>query len=512
MAQLSPGDLTQAHQHLEGLSNCTECHVLGEKVTNQKCLACHTEIDALIKKSKGYHASNEVEGKDCFACHSEHHGRKFQITRLDTSNFNHAITGYILEGKHAKTDCMKCHQSANIDNKISQKKGDTFLGLETSCLSCHDDYHQKTMDQKCTSCHGFDSFAPAIKFDHQQTEYPLIGQHQKVDCSKCHKIGQQNGQKFQQFSDLEFANCTACHKDVHDNKFGQDCRQCHSEQSFHQVAGLADFNHNQTGYPLKGKHQKVDCRRCHKGSYTEPIAHNRCSSCHADYHKGQFIENGVKPDCEECHTVDGFTPSFFTVEKHNKGNFKLEASHLATPCFACHQKENERWEFRNVGKQCVDCHENIHQGFISEKYIPENRCETCHNIEAWNQVSFDHRKTNFNLTGKHAETNCRECHFALIDEMNFSQKFKDLSVKCESCHADVHRKQFEVKSQTECDRCHSFDNWEIGQFDHDKTRFKLEGAHVEVNCEKCHKPVDDKQGTYVKYKLFKQIKCANCHS
>ena len=30
-AQISPGELTKSHAHLEGMLNCTKCHVLGDK-------------------------------------------------------------------------------------------------------------------------------------------------------------------------------------------------------------------------------------------------------------------------------------------------------------------------------------------------------------------------------------------------------------------------------------------------------------------------------------------------
>ena len=37
-AQLSPGDLANAHKNLEGLENCTKCHEIGKKVLPEKCL------------------------------------------------------------------------------------------------------------------------------------------------------------------------------------------------------------------------------------------------------------------------------------------------------------------------------------------------------------------------------------------------------------------------------------------------------------------------------------------
>ena len=86
-AQISPGKLSESHAHLEGLSNCTKCHLLGEKVTNEKCLDCHKEIATRINARKGYHASAEVRAKDCIKCHSDHHGRKFQMIHFDPDKF-----------------------------------------------------------------------------------------------------------------------------------------------------------------------------------------------------------------------------------------------------------------------------------------------------------------------------------------------------------------------------------------------------------------------------------------
>ncbi len=57
-SQISPGDLAAPHAHLEGMSNCTQCHILGEKVSNEKCLACHKELKKRIDLQKGYHSSS----------------------------------------------------------------------------------------------------------------------------------------------------------------------------------------------------------------------------------------------------------------------------------------------------------------------------------------------------------------------------------------------------------------------------------------------------------------------
>ena len=90
-AQISPGDLSNPHSKLEGISNCTQCHVLGNKQTNEKCLACHTEINERISSRKGYHSSSEVKGKQCFTCHSEHNGKNFELIRIDIEKFDHNL-------------------------------------------------------------------------------------------------------------------------------------------------------------------------------------------------------------------------------------------------------------------------------------------------------------------------------------------------------------------------------------------------------------------------------------
>ena len=344
-AQISPGELVTAHAHLESMSNCTKCHVLGEKLTNSKCLECHVEIKDLIRRGKGYHSSKLVVSKDCFTCHSDHHGRTFKIVNFDKKSLDHKNAGYELSGKHKELECTACHRTEFIKVKKSQKKGFSYLGLESDCRTCHVDYHQNTLSVECASCHNFNSFKPASGFNHQKTKFSLAGKHSGLECSKCHPIELKNWNKFQQFSGVQFSNCTSCHKDIHENKFGQECRKCHNEESFQSITGLKTFDHSKTDYLLKGKHQAISCKSCHKSNYSVPINHNRCKDCHADYHKNQFAKGGISPDCTVCHNTDGFSNTVYSIEKHNNTGFILEGGHLATPCISCHKK-NKEWQFR----------------------------------------------------------------------------------------------------------------------------------------------------------------------
>ena len=410
-AQISPGDLANAHANFEGITNCTKCHILGEKLTNAKCLDCHVEIKNLTILKKGYHASKEVEGKECFSCHSDHHGRSFKIINIDKIKFDHKKTGFELLGKHKGLECNACHKDEYIKEKISQRQAPSYLGLDTDCKSCHVDYHQNTLSSSCTLCHDFIAFKPAPAFDHQNTKFPLAGKHAKLVCDKCHKIENQNGIKFQQFTGIQFNNCTNCHKDPHENKFEQNCRKCHNEESFHNIIGVNAFDHSKTDYPLNGKHLSVNCISCHKGNYTLPIKHDLCKNCHSDYHKGQFIKNGLSTDCADCHNTEGYTKTLFTVENHNTTNFILDGKHLTTLCIACHKKDNE-WDFRNMGKVCADCHADYHKGQMTKAGVSPS-CKECHDNVAFTNTIYSidmHNKTDFPLEGAHMATPCISCH------------------------------------------------------------------------------------------------------
>ncbi|MCE2790787.1 MAG: hypothetical protein LW630_12860, partial [Saprospiraceae bacterium] len=492
-----------------------------------------------------------------------------------------------LKGSHKAIECRECHKPDYIADFNIKKNKSTFLGLDVKCLSCHEDYHQKTMSADCATCHTFEKWAPATAFNHAKTSFPLKGAHQKVECIDCHKMETKSGKKFQQFSGVahqqcsschqdphkgqfgtncanchnetsftdmkqtssfnhsltgyvlegkhktidcrkchddrpgtqgpykEFVSidpiiCQSCHEDVHEKKFGTECKQCHDQQSFKHLLNKNQFDHNLTGYSLQGKHIHVDCKKCHTGpKMTDELPHNTCNACHSDYHKGVFKQTNYS-DCVSCHEVTGFDQSLFTPEMHEKSPFPLKGAHIATPCIECHWK-NEEWSFREIGSGCIDCHENIHVGYISEKYIPENNCASCHDNEAWDRIQFDHSQTAFRLEGTHVNTACASCHIEKTAVGSIlTQKFIGLDQNCVFCHDNIHGTQFEIGGVTDCRKCHGFVKWDRSQFNHDNTAFKLEGAHVKVACEKCHETIVTNGKPIVQYKNGK-LACTDCH-
>src|SRR5215475_6255314 len=118
-AQISPGPLSKAHQSLTGTAQCASCHQFGAKTPTFKCMDCHKEIAKLLAENRGYHAKlgmKNPNGKDCVRCHLEHNGVDFPLIHWEvpTKQFDHKLTGYPLEGKHAGVACESCHLSSHI--------------------------------------------------------------------------------------------------------------------------------------------------------------------------------------------------------------------------------------------------------------------------------------------------------------------------------------------------------------------------------------------------------------
>jgi hypothetical protein len=597
-AQLSPGPLSSAHAHLSGMTECLNCHTWGNKDISPKCLDCHKPIQNRVNEEKGFHG--KLDDKNCALCHTDHLDRDFKMIHWEPSKdaFDHKKTGYEIDGKHIDIKCEDCHKKDLILAKDVIEYAEsikplemiehTFLGLGTECADCHKDVHDgefkekkcqdchttkawenvlKTFDhkkdtqypltgahekvecekchtekqakvdkyeamrfsvaqydqctdchkdvhngefkeKKCQDCHATKSWESVLKtFDHKKdTKFPLKGAHEKVECEKCHKEKQAKVDKYQAmlFSVTKYTQCTDCHKDEHNGSFGQNCLECHNEKSFKVDNKSKSFNHDKTKYPLLGKHQKVECKKCHKieKAFTDKTTYDQCLDCHEDYHKGAFSKSKKGTSCEGCHNVQGFTPPLFGIIQHKEARFQLDGAHLAQPCVFCHLKDNKsKYYWEKI--DCEACHENAHGKQFSRYYKEENWCSRCHDTSEWNTLKFSHEKTDFPLTGKHIEITCESCHKPVDSIIQYEGNKKT----CVSCHDDMHAKQLEAKT---CDKCHSTTQWPITKFDHKKnTEFELDGQHKDLQCGQCHKL--DVTISTIRFKPINH-KCQDCHS
>lgn len=249
---------------------CTACHqnATFDEPPDSECFACH--------KADDVHAGNN--GTDCAACHAP-------ATWPEVS-FDHALdAGFALNGAHGSLVCTACHRGP-----VETARPDA------DCNSCHwaNDVHQGALGTACQDCHREESWAESVRFDHDITEFPLLGLHAAVACEGCHSDPS--------FSDTP-SECVDCHaaNDVHGQKLGLGCAMCHNPNDWL----IWQFDHNrQTDFRLDGAHEGLNCLACHNRPVTDSVAlSTSCGSCHRgdDIHASAF---GM--DCGRCHTTEAF--------------------------------------------------------------------------------------------------------------------------------------------------------------------------------------------------------------
>ncbi len=543
---------------------CTKCHteVRKDKMSRKtepqfwgkvgSCLACH-------KKDDIHFFERKFKGKECSTCHVTESWKKVE-------KFDHKVeSGYALVGDHAQLKCNKCHVSEGKNNIRYQ-----WPGLKTQkCLSCHKDQHGANFSPRfrggeCTQCHTQTEWK-LTPFKHEVTGFVLQGKHAQIQCVDCHKSGNQ-GKALENFSFKGLQKtCSGCHGDFHgygsevaDKISGslQNCLTCHSDLSW---KGDLKFDHgSQTRFPITGKHVKNTCFDCHKPKggdalktkpntvrnyFFKTIPAKTCETCHKSHHPASFHKRFKNVPCQQCHTTEGWdvqnmqgqiasNPAF-----HSKTRFPLTGAHQKLPCKLCHVVNGqEKYKFPSQAKNfCVDCHATPHKNQFSDASL-EKPCSACHTTIKFDpRPTFDHDTTSFRLLGKHKTVeNCWKCHVPTkqnipnLKVQKPAHQFKfnrtvDANL-CANCHVSVHKKQFkEEYLKRSCAACHNpagFDK--LADFDHDKTDFKITGAHEKFasKCVECHKPTKDiilatkppRPGKKFIFPFQEKGYCENCHA
>ncbi len=361
-------------------------------------------------------------------------------------------------------DCANCHDRSNVRTQTSL------------CLDCHKEiaadvrehkgYHGRMANAgtgECRACHTEHKGRAAdivqlsrAQFDHHLTDFALEGAHSALACESCHKPNEPWRKAP--------ATCLGCHKadDVHRGQFTKGCGECHSSVSW---AG-GKFDHEKTEFKLTGSHATVTCNACHVD----------------DEHRGARGE-----DCGKCHTTKEWKTAKYDHLKET--GYALLGVHADISCLACHRSGNYK---DKISKDCNGCH----KADDAHAFRFGTKCDDCHDNDRWQPVTYDHTaKTKYPLAGAHAKIDCHVCHTASVD----SQK---LAKDCVGCHRseDPHG----GKVHGGCESCHGEVSWRADlTFDHDLTKFPLQGLHRVVSCAQCH--------TTLAYGRAPAV-CVDCHS
>jgi len=384
----------------------------------------------------------------------------------------------------------------------------------------------------------------------------LAKSHAELDapdrCNDCHV----NGTK-----DLSNDLCLGCHdhKDLgariragqgyhaSPSVKGKKCESCHLDHKGRDYdlmgwkfvkGGEKGFDHDQTGWPLRGKHQNTDCADCHKaknkaGLKTYMGTDKLCGSsgCHKNDQPHKFERKDMLR-CERCHGESVWKPAKSTLDFNHDdrkdAGMPILGSHKDVGCAKCHPKSVFNLPFADADN-CGNsgCHATAHKDHLFDK----KDCEWCHSPTFKNfkqqynkdMPFFDHEeRTKFEL-GAHKRLKCYDCHTKALGEA----KPED---NCETCHAkdNRHGTRFSAfGNPPRCNTCHPTTSWKSKIFNHAKqTGFALTGDHAKVACRSCHRgkgPSDfeklgagaDCMGCHehanVHEKKWKNKQCLDCH-
>jgi hypothetical protein len=345
-----------------------------------------------------------------------------------------------------------------------------------------------------------------------------------TNCATCHDVGHEISGKKCLVCHTEIAAALRATKGMHGSMSDrQSCSTCHKEHLGRDAAPTLfkkeTFDHAATGFLLTGKHASVKCDDCHKLQHVRDDQIRKivtttgrksylglqpaCASCHADRH-----EQSLGSACQTCHDCTAWKPA--SGFDHRKTDFRLEGEHAKVACVKCHEgmtaQEGKILFTAKAFADCTPCHASPH----NEKFT-RAACSTCHRTEGWSRISetkFNHDLTGFRLDGRHRGVRCEQCHgTGPVGDSKTHRKRP--STKCEGCHADAHRGQLTSRYANACARCHTTHEFSPSTFalaDHDRTKFKLTGAHLAIPCGRCHKEADGKS-TF----RFATLSCEECH-
>jgi hypothetical protein len=348
-----------------------------------------------------------------------------------------------------------------------------LLGINIFAQSPHGD----NFDIDCSNCHISDNWKVELSnvtFDHSQTKFDLVGQHQNIDCNSCHTS--------LVFSNTQ-TNCSFCHKDIHQGTVGLDCANCHTPATWIviDIVGL----HQKGRFPLLGAHQTADCAQCHSGYPElnfEPL-YIDCYSCHkANYESTQnpnHVAANFSTECQDCHNINALSWNTTNIDH---SFFPLTGGHDLPSCYSCHQQGGN---FSGLSQECYSCHQQTYEATQNPNHLSAGlptTCDVCHSIYGWVPAQFNHDITAFPLTGKHIDTDCSNCH---------ESGYTGTPTDCYSCHQQDYESTTDpnhVTSQfpTDCNLCHTTSGWDGADFDHNTSQFPLTGAHVQTACASCH--------------------------
>lgn len=193
------------------------------KVTQDKCLECHTEGKLALWQGSE-HERREISCNKCHDAHGANKKMMLKVTQTETCEQCHKdVRNQILRTSHhpireGKMDCSDCH---NPHGTVADK----LIAANTvneKCYECHAEkrgpflWEHAPVTEECTTCHT----------PHGSSYQTLLNSKTPFLCQKCHSEARHPGTLY----GTDAANPSASVYSVLSNRgYYRNCLNCHSQ-------------------------------------------------------------------------------------------------------------------------------------------------------------------------------------------------------------------------------------------------------------------------------------------
>lgn len=250
--------------------------------------------------------------------------------------------------------------------------------------------------------------------------------------------------------------------------------------------------HNQTSFPLDGRHRDLPCESCHRQGVYKGTP-TRCFDCHWTRRQDDRYRLQLGSQCEQCHRPIAWSAARW--DHAAMTGLVLGVAHQQLSCQSCHKNSS----FRTAQSGCFSCHQKDYQATRAPNHVAAGfptTCESCHRPgDATFQAGVNHASF-FPLVGVHAQQTCTACHGSGV--------YQGTPTTCAGCHITLYNRTTNPNHAaagfpTACDNCHrnTDTSWNQATFNH---RFPITSGPHRTACMNCHTGGN-----------FQTFNCLNCH-
>ncbi len=225
-----PGPLSAAHAFMG--NDCAACHTAGRGPDPAKCIACHANDEALLKRQPtAFHA----QISSCKECHQEHQGGDKPPLKMDHEVL--ARLGVKKDKEKNQWSPQNIMQEAELWNYVKTVEAqlpkvnphESALVSTLNCAACHSnqDKHRGFFGSNCLNCHTTQTW----KIQGYRHPSPT-----SMACAQCHLAPPSHYMMHFQMISMKIAGKPHAHVN--------ECYQCHQTTSWNDIQAVGWYKHH----------------------------------------------------------------------------------------------------------------------------------------------------------------------------------------------------------------------------------------------------------------------------